>query len=132
MSESISQHLLFFRGPDWDRGLSDDEAQRLLDRVTAWLDGLQARGIVRGGSPLARTGAILSGESERSVDGPFAESKEVIGGYLLLDVADFDEAVAIARECPTLGHGVEIEVRPVLEECPCFARVMKRRELATA
>lgn len=127
-----SQHLILFRGPDWDRNLTPVAAQRLLDDVMAWFDGLQQRGLVKGGSPLAREGTILSGKTERRLDGPFAESKEVVGGYLLLAVDDFDEAVAIARECPTLHHGIDIEVRPVLEECPCFTRVMKQRALATA
>ncbi len=129
---SNAQYLLLFRGPDWDRGLAPDAAQRLMDDVMAWFDGLQQRGLVKGGSPLAREGAILSGKTERRRDGPFAESKEVIGGYLLLAVEDFDEAVAIARECPTLAHGIDIEVRPVLDECPCFSRVMKQRALAAA
>ncbi len=127
-----SQYLLFFRGPDWDRGLPPNEAQRLMDRVMAWFEDLQTRGLVKGGSPLARSGTVLSGKSERSFDGPFAESKEVVGGYLLLDVQDHDAAVAIARSCPTLSHGIDIEVRPVLEECPCFARVLQQRELAPA
>jgi hypothetical protein len=127
-----NQHLLLFRGPDWDRGLAPDAAQRLLDDVMAWFEGLNQRGLVKAGQPLAREGAVLSGKSERRFDGPFAESKEVVGGYLLLDVDDFDEAVAIARACPTLAHGIDIEIRPVLEECPCFTRVLKQRELATA
>jgi len=132
MKTSPTQHLLLFRGPDWDRGLSNDDAQRLLDKTMAWFDGLQTRCLVKGGHPLARAGTLLSGKTERRMDGPFCESKEVIGGYLLLDTADFDEALAIARTCPTLAHGIDIEVRPVLEECPCFSRVMKQREIATA
>lgn len=127
-----TQHLILFRGPDWDRALAPDAAQRVMDEVIAWLENLQARGLVKGGSPLARTGTILSGTREIHVDGPYAESKEIVGGYLLLAVEDFDETVAIARECPTLAHGIDIEVRPVLEECPCFSRVMKQRALATA
>ena len=85
-----------------------------------------------GGQPLGRSGTILTGTTERPIDGPFAESKEVVGGYLVIAVEDPEEAVEIARKCPTLHFGIEIEVRPVLEECPCFARVMKQRALATA
>jgi hypothetical protein len=129
---SNSQYMLLFRGPDWDRGLSAEAAQRLMDEVMGWFDGLQQRGLVRGGSPLARSGTVLSGKTERRFDGPFAESKEVVGGYLLLAVDDFDEAVALARECPTLAHGIDIEIRTVLEECPCFARVQNQRALVAA
>jgi hypothetical protein len=51
-------------------------------------------------------------------DGPFAESKEAIGGYFLLQVKSLDEAVAIAKDCPGLAYGAVVEVRPVAEECP--------------
>lgn len=64
-------------------------------------------------------------------DGPFAESKEAIGGYLLLQLDNFDEAVAIAESNPTLDYGISIEVRPVLEECPIFQRA-KEKYLFTA
>jgi hypothetical protein len=131
-SSANSQYMLLFRGPDWDRGLAPDAAQRLLDEVMAWFDSLQQRGLVRGGGPLAREGTILSGKTERRFDGPFAESKEVVGGYLMLAVDDFDEAVAIARECPTLAHGIDIEIRTVLDACPCTERINAQRALATA
>ena len=99
----------------------------------AWFDGLQARGIVRAGNPLARNGVVLSGKDAREVaDGPFAESKEVIGGYLVLQVAVLDEAVAVARECPTLDFGITVEVRPMLDECPISARLREKQTCATA
>lgn len=130
---SASQYMLFFRGCDWDRGLSPEQARQALDRVMAWFDGLNQRGIVRGGRPLARTGAMLSREKgEVLVDGPFAESKEVVGGYLIVEVDDLDEAVTIARECPTLQRGIEIEVRPMLDECPIVKRLREQPALAMA
>ena len=49
-------------------------------------------------------------------DGPFAESKEAIGGYFLLLVKDRNEAVEIAQECPTLKYGLTVEVRPVADD----------------
>ena len=120
-------HLLLFRGKDWDERLGPEELQEVMARVMAWFEGLNASGKVKGGQPLARGGVNISGRGGTSVsDGPFAESKEAIAGYLLLATGDFDEAVAIARSCPTLDHGIEIEVRPVLDECPVFKRVGKR------
>jgi hypothetical protein len=125
--------MLLFRGPDWDAGLSREETQQRMDRVMAWFDGLQARGIVRAGNPLARKGVVLSGKNSREVaDGPFTESKEVIGGYLVLQVAVLDEAVAIARQCPTLDFGITVEVRPMLDECPISARLLEKQTCATA
>ena len=59
-------------------------------------------------------------------DGPFAESKEAVGGYFLLQVEDLDEAVEIAKGCPLLEYGTTVEVRPVAAECPTFRRINQR------
>lgn len=128
--ETKNQYLLLFRGRDWDEGLSPEELQEVLDRVMAWFDGVQQTGKVKAGQPLARQGRIVSGNGV--ADGPFAESKEAIGGYLLLEADDLDEAVAIARTCPTLDYEITVEVRPVLDECPCFKRAKEKLALVTA
>jgi hypothetical protein len=56
------------------------------------------------------------------VDGPFTETKEAVGGYLVLQADSLGEAVEIARGNPALRYGVSVEVRPILAECPVFAR----------
>jgi hypothetical protein len=129
-TEATNQYLLLFRGPEWDHGLSREELQEVMDRVMAWFNGVQQTGKVKAGQPLAREGKIVSGRT--IADGPFAESKEAIGGYLLLEADDLDEAVAIARTCPTLEYNITIEVRPVLDECPCFKRAREKLALVTA
>jgi hypothetical protein len=65
-------------------------------------------------------------------DGPFAESKEAIGGYFLLQVGSFDEAVAIAQQCPGLAYGAKVEVRPVAENCPMAEQARAEAQLAQA
>ena len=60
------------------------------------------------------------------------ESKEAIGGYFLLDVASFDDAVAIAQECPGLPYGVKVEVRPVAAECPVASELKRDAHFAHA
>jgi hypothetical protein len=65
-------------------------------------------------------------------DGPFAESKEAVGGYFLLKVDSLDEAVAIAQQCPGLPHGAKVEVRPVLAECPLSGEAVPETQLAGA
>jgi len=57
----------------------------------------------------------------------FAESKEAIGGYFLLQVDDLEEAVEIAKRCPALEYGLEVEVRPLAEVCPPFQRVKEQQ-----
>lgn len=115
--------MLLFRGPHWDRGLSADELQDAMDKAMAWFDGLSERGKIKAGQPLGSQGRTISGSDGRFVmDGPFAESKEAVGGYLILQAEDLDEAVEIARSAPGLRHGVTVEVRPILAECPIFQR----------
>ena len=120
--------MLLFRGACWDKGLSPEEAQRLMNQVMAWFEGLKNRGIVKAGQPLGPEGRTISGSKGRTAvsDGPFAESKEAVGGYLLLQAESLDEVVAIAQSNPTLAYGITIEVRPVLEECPIFQRARKQ------
>jgi hypothetical protein len=123
-----SEYLLLFRGECWDKGLSPEQLQRVMNQVMAWFEGLKAQGRVKGGQALAPTGSCVSRRKGQPVaDGPFAESKEGVGGYLLLEAESLEEAVAAAKSNPTLEYGITIEVRPVLEECPIFERARKQK-----
>ena len=114
-----SEHLLLIRGNDWHNGRSPEELEKTLGRFMAWIEGLQTQGILKGANPLLPEGKVVSGANGRTiVDGPFAEAKEAVGGYFLLTIADMDEAVAIAKQCPILEYGAFMEVRPVATECP--------------
>src|SRR5262249_255184 len=126
MNEATSkpQYMLLFRGNDWHKGLSPEQMQQVADHWMAWFKGLTDQGRAVSGQPLKGEGRIVSGKNGRVVaDGPFAESKEAIGGYFLLQVNSLDEAIAIAKDCPGLAYGVKVEVRPVAEECPMAAEV---------
>src|SRR5436309_15728479 len=116
---TTSEYLLLFRGTDWHKGLSPEEIQMVMDQWKGWFERLTKEGKAKAGHPLENEGKIVSGKKGRVVaDGPFAESKEAIGGYFLLKVSGLDEAVAIAKQCPGLDYGAVVEVRPVLETCP--------------
>jgi hypothetical protein len=111
--------MLIFRGTDWSKSLSPEEMQRIFGEWMGWFQRLTDEGKVTGGNPLEPTGKVISGKGGRTVaDGPFAESKEAIGGYFMLAVNSMDEAVAIARECPGLAYGAKVEIRPLAEKCP--------------
>jgi hypothetical protein len=102
--------------------------QKLINQNKAWFERLTLQGKAKPGRALERIGATVSGTNGRFVmDGPFAESKEAIGGYLVLDVETIEEAIAIAQGSPGLAYGGSIEVRPVAAECPLDVRA---RELA--
>lgn len=126
-------YMLIFRGNDWHKGLSPEEMQKVSDQWMAWFKGLTARGTAVAGNPLEPKGKVVSGPHGRVVvDGPFAESKEAIGGYFLLRVDDLDEAVAIAQQCPGLPYGIKVEVRPVMDQCPLSAEAKAEAQMAEA
>jgi hypothetical protein len=118
-----NEYLLLFRGTHWDKDLSPEEIQTMVTKWYAWFEGLIQQGKCKGGQPLKDEGKIVTGKAGRVADGPFAESKEAIGGYFLLQVNGIDEAVAIAKQCPGLAYGIDVEVRPVAEQCAAKARL---------
>lgn len=124
--------MLIFRGTDWYKGLSPEEMQQVGERWMTWFKGLTNQGKAIAGNPLEKEGKIVSGKNRVVSDGPFAESKETIGGYFLLKVNTMDDAVEIAQQCPGLVYGIRVEVRPVAGECPLVAEVGADAQLATA
>ena len=130
-----TDYLLLFRGNVWDRGLSPAQLQKVVSDWMAWFERLKAEGKCLGGHPLEDEGKVVSGKQGRAVaDGPFAESKEAIGGYFYLQVADEGEAIEIARQCPGLEYGAVVEVRPVADVCSVKQRAQEysKSELAGA
>jgi hypothetical protein len=127
-TQNQNGYLLLYRSNEWYEALSHEELQKVVSQNKAWIERLIAQGKAKPGHALERKGATVSRKNGRLFsDGPFAESKEAIGGYLLLDVETIEEAIAIAESSPSLAYGTSIEVRPVAEECPLDVRV---RELA--
>ncbi len=109
-----SQYMLLFRGLHWDEDLSPEEIGKVMVKWDAWFDRLVQEGKAIIGQPLTNEGKILSGSHGLNVvDGPFAEAKEAVAGYVVLRAADLDEATDLAKECPGLDHEIKIEVRPI-------------------
>jgi hypothetical protein len=135
-TQNQNGYMLLYRSDEWYKKLSQDDLQRLINQNKAWFERLTAQGKAKPGNALERTGVIVSGKNGRSVtDGPFVESKEAIGGYLMLDVETIEEAIDIAQSSPGLAYGGSIEVRPVAEECPLDVRareLAREEQLATA
>lgn len=131
-TKSTNQYMLFFRGNDWTKGLSPEQIQSVMNQWKSWFERFSAQGKVQGGHPLERAARIVSGKNGRIVsDGPFTEAKEAIGGYFMLNVDGYDEAVAIAKGCPGLEHGCVVEVRQVAATCAC-AREAQEAQLTQA
>ena len=101
--------------------LSREERNRVHRECTAWHDDLVTSGhsVGQAGLRPPSTATTLREQSGRVVitDGPFAETREVLGGYEMVECGDLDEAIAIARRFPALRVGVTMEVRPVMDDC---------------
>jgi hypothetical protein len=108
---------------------TDDERQHCYAESTNLTHDLHARGQYVAASPLhpvATATSVRVRDGKRLVtDGPFAETREQLGGYFLVEAADLNEAIAIASRIPGARKGT-VEVRPVFE----VAGLPKRRELA--
>lgn len=117
----MADYLLLFRGADWDRSMSPDEVQRIMDKTMAWFDTFSER--AKSAHPLMDGGFVMSGKNGASVtDGPYAESKDAVGGYFLLEAENDEEILAIARQNPALEYGLTIEIRRIAPQCPAFER----------
>lgn len=128
-----SGYMHLFQGNDWHKGLSAEQMQMVSDQWMAWFKKLADQGKVVTGSPLDSERMLVSRKGGRIVaDGPFAESKEAIGGYFLLNVSDMEEAVSIAKECPGLAYGSQVEVRHVANECPLAEKARTEANLTPA
>ncbi len=130
---ALPEYLLLLRGTQLDQRLSIDDMQEAMGKFTEWVSSLSLAGKLKGAQPLSHEGKIVGGAKERTVsDGPFAESKEAVGGYLLLTVQNMEEAISIARECPLIDWGSSVEVRPVIQQCPTMQVVGQRMAEAAA
>lgn len=130
-SPSPSRYMLLFRDSNASyHQMSPDQRQELLQQWNEWYQRLSSQGKLEGGHPLEGSGRVVSRSGSRTVDGPFVESTEAVGGYFLLTVKTLDEAVEIARDCPSVRLGLTVEVRPVADMCPSLRQPQKA--LATA
>ena len=108
--------LLIYTEEPTEPSTADEMAE--MEAYNAFTREVQERGLFRGGEALhstssATTVRVRNGETV-TTDGPFAETKEALGGYYLLDARDLDEAVEMAAKIPAARHG-SIEVRPIFE-----------------
>lgn len=106
--------LILHEKPSDFAGLSPEEIQAVIKEYLAWRNQVEAAGKYVGSNKLADEGgrhmSLVNGKL-RVLDGPYTEAREVIGGYFLVEAANYDDAVAIASDCPHLKYGGRIEVR---------------------
>jgi hypothetical protein len=96
--------------------VSPEDMQRIIEKYVAWGNRLEAAGKLQQGQKLRDgEGRVMRGTGGKIsiTDGPFSETKEVVGGYWLIEAAGYDEAVELARDCPHMEYGASLEIRQV-------------------
>ncbi len=115
----MGQYMLILHDNPQDMSdASPQELQSVVGEYMAWREKVASQDKLVGGNKLADEGGRLltnDGGKMRVVDGPFAEAKEIVGGYFLVSAANYDEAVELCRDCPHLKYGSKIEVREIHE-----------------
>lgn len=109
-----SAFLLLSRGK-WDEASSKADIEAAIEKFYAWYEANLANGSFKPGSRLTTDAALVTRDGVRT-DGPFAEGKEIIGGYWFIVAENLEAAAAIAAENPALQHGLEFEIRPLEAE----------------
>jgi len=109
-------YMFIFRSADGMDDMSPEEMQQAFQRWAAWITKMRAKGQYLAGDPLEDTpGKVLRGpRGAKITDGPFAEAKELVGGYMLIKAKNFADAVRISKDCPGLQRGGCVEVRQVM------------------
>lgn len=113
MKQAQHEYLVVSRG-QWDERATREDVQHAIDQFYLWYEGHLASGRMKPGSRLAPEGKCVA---HRVVtDGPFTETKELVGGYWFIVAASLDEAAEIASHNPCLAFGLTLEIRPLVAE----------------
>ena len=108
----MSEFTYIFRGRKTSG--SPEEMQQHFEKWVAWFKELNAKGYIKDpGHPLEATGKVV----RRNIvnDGPYAEAKDVVGGYIIVEANDLADAADLSKGCPILEVGGSVEVRPIQE-----------------
>jgi len=110
----MSEFVFLYRGGA--RPTSPEQSQQVMQKWMAWFKELGAKGHIKSpGHPLERAGKLVKGSQKTVTDGPFAEAKDVVGGYTLVEARDLDQAVELSKGCPIFERDGMVEVRPVMQ-----------------
>jgi hypothetical protein len=111
----MSDFVFLYRGGS--PNLSPEKRQQQMQKWFAWMKEMGEKGqITEPGHPLERSGKLVSGLKKTVTDGPFPETKDIVGGYTLVHAKDLAQAVEISKGCPIFEEDTgAVEVRPVMK-----------------
>lgn len=111
----MKDFMMIFIGADYQElGLSPDELQGRMGKWFAWGQKMEEKGILKGGQALVPNIKRVIGQDRTVSDGPFADTKEIIGGYYTVSAESADAVVQIAQDYPDYDLGGTVEIREVM------------------
>ncbi|HEX9648855.1 MAG TPA: YciI family protein [Alphaproteobacteria bacterium] len=108
--------LLLHNAPRDTSKASPADMQAVVNEYSAWSQKLAAAGKLKGGQKLADEGGRMitaKGGKISVTDGPYTETKEVVGGFFMIEAKSYDDAVKLSSDCPHLKFGGRIELRQI-------------------
>ncbi|MGA8574608.1 MAG: YciI family protein [Candidatus Cybelea sp.] len=110
----MAEFLYLYRGGT--RGATAEESEQIMQKWMNWFKELTASGNLKdGGQPLEAEGKVVRDKRGTVTDGPFAEAKDLVGGYTLIEAENLGRAAELARGCPILDRQGLVEVRPIMK-----------------
>src|SRR5258708_15649472 len=107
----MSDFAFVYRGRDFSA--SPEQMQKTMEKWRAWFKQLGEAGHLKDtGHPLENSGRVVRGKQKAVTDGPFAEAKDVVGGFTLIQASDLDHALELSKNCPILEVGGAFLIRP--------------------
>lgn len=109
----MKDFMFLIRGPG-DIKLTPEQSQVQMQKWHNWVAELTAKGHFTGGAPLGKEGKIMKGTKPVVTDGPFTESKELLGGYLMMKAESMQEATELASGFPDFDKACSLEIREIM------------------
>lgn len=105
----------------WNKGArspmdtaSPEQIQKMMQKWMGWMDTLKSSGHLKStGAPLEMTGKVVHGGKKNVTDGPYAEAKDAVGGFIIVSAKTLEEATELSKGCPILEGDGMVEVRPI-------------------
>jgi hypothetical protein len=111
----MEKFMLIFQGGMNPQKNSPEEMQANMGKWFAWIEQLSKAGKYASGEALMPGGKIVSGHAKNATDGPFTEGKEIVGGYFIVNAADYEEAIGLCSGYPDYEIGGTVHVRQVVK-----------------
>lgn len=111
----MKEYMMIFIGANYDElGLSPEQLQERMGKWFAWGNKMESQGILRGGNALTSAAKTVSGPDRVVSDGPYADTKEIIGGYYIVAAENHDAVVEVAQDFPDYDLGGTVEIREIM------------------